>query len=59
MLSGRVESLGVLCSRMTSIAYMELMSEKIADISMGKDVYVDLLEGDDLNDSSLLKLIID
>lgn len=44
---------------MTSIAYMELMSEKIADISMGKDVYVDLLEGDDLNDSSLLKLIID
>ena len=44
---------------MTSIADMELMSEKIADISMGKDVYVDLLEGGDLNDSSQLKLIID
>lgn len=48
-----------LCSRMTSIADMELMSEKIADINMGKDVYVDLLEGGDLNDSSQLKLITD
>lgn len=44
---------------MTSIADMKLMSEKIADINMGKDIYVDLLEGGDLNDSSLLKLIID
>lgn len=48
---------GTLCSRMTSIADMELMSEEIADINMGKDIYVDLLEGGDLNDSGLLKLI--